>query len=143
LQREAGAQSQTVVLGANEKWKDTGITVEEGRPITIRATGTWTFHLTAAVSADGLKIPKELREFDPGCLVGMIIPPDVQDPKDIKPFMIGTEKQFLAPTTGRLLVQMYDNDVRDNEGELTLEIRGTFQSEGGSKPKGKGRPKGN
>jgi hypothetical protein len=130
LQMEAGAQNHVVVLGANEKWKDTGITLLEDRPITIHASGTWTFRLTAEVSAAGLKIPQELREFDPGCLVGMIIPPDVKDPmKEIKPFMIGTEKQFLAPKTGRLFVQMYDNDVRDNDGELTIEIRGTFQAD--------------
>jgi hypothetical protein len=140
LQLEAGAYNHSVVLRANEKWKDTGVTVIEGRPITIRATGTWTFTLTADVSADGLKIPEELREFDPGCLVGMIIPPDVQDRKEIKPFMIGSEKQFIPPKSGSLLVQMYDNDMRDNSGELTLEIQGTFHAEGlktKTKPKGK------
>jgi hypothetical protein len=130
LLMEATAQNHVVVLAANEKWKDTGINVLEDRPITIRASGTWTFRLTAEVTPAGLKIPEELREFDPGCLVGMIVPPDVKDPKkEIKPFMIGQEKQFLAPRTGRLFVQMYDNDVRDNEGELTIEIRGTFQAD--------------
>jgi hypothetical protein len=127
LQMEAGAFSQTVTLQANERWKDTGIILQEDRPVTIRATGTWKFHLSAEVTAAGLKIPEELREFDPGCLVGMIVPPDVKDPKkEIKPFMIGTEKQLIAPKTGKLFVQMYDNDVRDNEGELTIEVRGTF-----------------
>jgi hypothetical protein len=130
LQMEAQAQSQTIVLSAAEKWKDTGITLLEDRPVTIRANGTWTFRLTGEVGPAGLKIPEDLREFDPGCLVGMIVPPEVNDPKkDLKPFMIGSEKQFLAPKTGRLFVQMYDNDVRDNEGELTIEIRGTFQTE--------------
>jgi hypothetical protein len=130
LQMEASAQSQTIVLQANEKWKDTGIILLEDRPVTIRAAGTWKFRLTAEVTAAGLKIPEELREFDPGCLVGMIIPPDVKDPKkEIKPFMIGMEKQMIAPRTGKLFVQMYDNDVRDNEGELTIEVRGTFQAD--------------
>jgi len=130
LQMEAQAQSQVIVLAANEKWKDTGIILLEDRPVTIRATGTWTFRLTGEVGPAGLKIPEDLREFDPGCLVGMIVPPEVSDPKkDLKPFMIGQEKQFLAPRTGRLFLQMYDNDVRDNEGELTIEIRGTYQAE--------------
>ena len=43
-----------VVLTANEKWKDTGVVLLVDRPVTIRATGTWTFHLTAPVSANGL-----------------------------------------------------------------------------------------
>lgn len=135
LQMESVAQTHVVVLPANEKWKDTGLLLIEDRPVSIRATGTWTFRLTGEVSANGLKVPEELREFDPGCLVGMIIPPDTTDVKEIKPFMIGTEKQFLAPRSGRLFVQIYDNDVRDNEGELTLEIKGTFQADEKSKPK--------
>jgi hypothetical protein len=130
LQMEAGAQSQVLVLGATETWKDTGIVVIEDRPITIRASGTWSFRLAADVTAAGLKFPEELREFDPGCLVGMIVPPDVKDyKKEVKPFLIGTEKQLIAPKTGRLYVQMYDNYVDDNEGELTIEIRGTFHAD--------------
>ena len=130
LQMEAGAQSHVMVLGATENWKDTGIIVLEDRPITIRASGTWSFRLAADVSAAGLKFPEDLREFDPGCQVGMIVPPDVKDfKKEVKPFMIGTEKQLIAPKTGRLYVQMYDNNVADNEGELTIEIRGTFQAD--------------
>jgi hypothetical protein len=130
LQMEAAAQSQVLVLSATETWKDTGIIVLEDRPITIRASGTWSFRLAAEVTAAGLKFPEELREFDPGCLVGMIVPPDVKDfKKEVKPFMIGTEKQLIAPKTGRLYVQMYDNNVADNEGELTIEIRGTFQAD--------------
>jgi hypothetical protein len=130
LQMEAGAQSQVLVLDATESWKDTGIIVLEDRPITIRASGTWSFRLAADVSAAGLKFPEDLREFDPGCLVGMIVPPDVKDlKKEVKPFLIGTEKHLVAPKTGRLYVQMYDNNVADNEGELTIEIRGTFQAD--------------
>jgi hypothetical protein len=130
LQMEAGAQSHVLVLGATESWKDTGIIVLEDRPVTIRASGTWSFRLAADVTAAGLKFPEDLREFDPGCLVGMIVPPDVKDfKKEVKPFLIGTEKQLLAPKTGRLYVQMYDNNVDDNEGELTIEIRGTFQAD--------------
>jgi len=129
LQMEAQAQTETVVVKADEKWKDTGVSLIEGRPVSFRASGSWTFRLIAPVGANGLKIPDDLREFDPGCLVGMIVPPEgVTDPKEIKPFMIGAEKQMLAPKSGRLFVQIYDNDVRDNEGELNLEIRGTFNS---------------
>lgn len=131
LQMEASAQGHSLVLKASEKWKDTGITLLAERPVTIRASGTWTFRLISEVGPEGVKIPPELREFDPGCLVGMIVPPEGngETKEDVKPFMIGAEKQLIAPRTGRLFVQMYDNDVRDNEGELTIEIRGTFQSD--------------
>lgn len=140
LQMEATAKNVLLTLPATEKWKDTGVVVQEGRPVTIRCSGSWTFRLTAQVGAQGLRIPEELREFDPGSLVGMIVPPMVEDPKDVKPFMIGAEKQFIPPTTGRLYLQMYDNDLRDNEGELAIEIRGTFLAD--EKPaKGKEKEK--
>lgn len=126
LQMEAQANNVVITLKANEPYRDTGVVVMEDRPFTITATGTWTFTLKATVGPQGLKIPEELREFDPGCLVGMIVGIDGER---TKPFMVGTEKQMLAPKTGRLFLQMYDNDVRDNEGELTIDIRGTFQAD--------------
>jgi hypothetical protein len=124
---EATQRQALVSLKATEKWKDSGVVLQAGKPVTIRAAGTWTFKLTAQSGPQGLRIAEEYRDFDPGALVGMIVPNIVEDPKDIKPFMIGAEKQFLAPVSGKLMLQMYDNDLRDNEGEITVEITGTFQ----------------
>jgi hypothetical protein len=128
LQLEATAKHVSVTVSAQDKdWKDTGVIVQEGRPITIRANGTWTFRMTAVVGAQGIRIPDELREFDPGSLVGMIVPVvPTEDSKEIKPFIVGPEKQMIPAQTGKLLLRMYDFDMRDNEGELTVDIRGTF-----------------
>ena len=141
LQMEATAKHVVITVSAKEKWKDTGVMVQEGRPLTIRASGTWTFRLTATVGPQGVRIPDELREFDPGSLVGMIMPANVDDPKDLKPFMVGPEKQLIAPQSGRLFLQMYDNDLRDNEGEITVDIRGTFQADEYKPTKGKDKDK--
>ena len=124
IQREAGAQKTLVTVKADTDWQDSGIELIEGKPIIIQVTGTWVFHLEVETSADGLTIPKELRDFPLGCLVGMI-PSD--DPKLAKPFVLGSGKQFISDRSGKLYLRMYDTDPRDNRGSLKVEIHGTFK----------------
>lgn len=122
LAHEATAKTATVMVKADEGWQDSGIELVAGKPVTLAVSGTWTFRLEAVTNSDGLVIPKELRDFNPGCLVGMIPEPDGK----AKPFMIGPGKQFLAEKNGRLFMRMYDTDPSDNLGSLKVEIRGTF-----------------
>ena len=124
IQREAGAQKTVVNVKADAAWQDTGVELIEGKPIIIQVTGTWVFHLEVETTADGLTIPKELRDFPLGCLVGMI-PSD--DPKLAKPFVMGSGKQFISDRSGKLFLRMYDTDPRDNRGSLKVEIQGTFK----------------
>ena len=124
IQREAGAQKTLVNVKANGDWQDSGIELIEGKPITIQVSGTWVFHLEIETNADGLTIPKELRDFPLGCLVGMI-PSD--DPKLAKPFVLGSGKQFISDRNGKLFLRMYDTDPSDNRGALKVEIHGTFK----------------
>jgi hypothetical protein len=122
---EANAQTATVNVKATEGWQDTGIELLPGKPVSITATGSWTFHLELETNAEGLTIPKELRDFNPGCLVGMI--PDPSDPENNKPFVIGSSKRLELERGGKLFLRMYDTDPRDNDGALKVEIRGTFK----------------
>ena len=124
IQREAGAQKVVLNVKADSDWQDTGIELVEGKPIIIQVTGTWVFRLEVETTADGLTIPKELRDFPLGCLVGMI-PSD--DPKLAKPFVLGSGKQFISERSGKLFLRMYDTDPRDNRGSLKVEIHGTFK----------------
>jgi hypothetical protein len=115
----------TFAVKANEGWQDTGIDLIAGKPVIMAASGRWTFHLQVQTNAEGLTIPEELRDFNPGCLVGMV--PDPSNPENNKPFVVGSSKQFIAERSGRLHLRMYDTDPRDNDGELKVEIRGTFK----------------
>ncbi|MEX2175500.1 MAG: hypothetical protein WD872_14145 [Pirellulaceae bacterium] len=124
IDRERQAQSVVVNIRANDGWQDTGVDLIADKPVSIVAGGTWVFHLEIETNADGLSIPKELRDFNPGCLIGMI--PE-ENPEDNKPFVIGPAKQFQAERSGRLFLRMYDTDPRDNSGSLKVEIRGTFK----------------
>jgi hypothetical protein len=125
LGHERSAQATTFAVQANAGWQDTGIDLLPNKPVSIVATGKWTFHLQVETNAEGLTIPKELRDFNPGCLIGMI--PDPMDPENNKPFVVGPQKQLMPERGGRLFLRMYDTDPRDNDGELTVEVRGTFK----------------
>ena len=122
-QREAVADKKTVEIQANKDWQDTGVTVLPGKPIHITASGTWTFVLSSVISPDGIEIPKELRDYPLGCLVGII---QTTDPKDAKPFVVGKEKSLVGDKGGKLLLKMYHTNPVENKGKLSVDIQGTF-----------------
>lgn len=128
LSREATAKTVLFNVKANDGWQDTGIDLLPGKPVQIAATGNWTFLLEVETTAEGITIPKELKDFNPGCLVGFVSSEAI-DPKDAKPFVVGPEKQMLVEQGGRLYLRMYDVDPTDNKGFLKVEIRGTFKHE--------------
>ena len=121
--RESTAQRVVVDVFANRSWQDSGINLIAGKPVQIEAKGKWTFRMVYPLSADGIKIPEKLRDFNLGALVGVIDSPDMEE---VEPFLIGSNLQFDAPRSGRLLLQMHDSDPSDNTGKLTVEIKGTF-----------------
>lgn len=127
IQRESTAKSVTLDIKADEGWQDTKITLQQDKPVTIVAAGQWTFHLELPTDAEGLTIPKELRDFNPGCLIGILATgrPDGKE----RPFVVGGAKQFMADRAGRLFLRMYDTDPRDNKGSLKVTITGTFEHE--------------
>ena len=107
-------------------WQDTGIDLIAGKPLQILASGTWVFHLEVETSAEGLTIPKELRDFPLGCLIGYVSYPGI-DPKEARPFVVAGDEPMIVEHSGRLFLRMYDTDPRDNTGVLKVEIRGTFE----------------
>ncbi|HTN77338.1 MAG TPA: hypothetical protein VL096_18895 [Pirellulaceae bacterium] len=125
LAREASAQKYSFEVFANKAWQDTGLRVHAGKPIAMRASGQWTFKLEVKIGADGIVIPKELREYNIGCLLGVI---DSGDGSDPEPFIIGAEERFIAKKSGKLLLRMWDIDPSDNDGSLTVDFLGTFDA---------------
>jgi len=123
-EREATANRMTFQVWANRGWQDTGVVALAGRPLAIRAQGQWTFTLKAPLGPAGMGIPKELRDFNLGCLVGVI---DTGKKDEMKPFVVGETKSFAAEKTGPLYLRMWDIDPEDNQGSLQVEILGTFE----------------
>lgn len=137
IEREATARKATFTVAADKGWQNTGIKVIKGKPVKIRASGSWTFTLTARLSPDGMAIPKELQKFKLGSLLGVIQPTERsattpskkgrRKSEGPKPFSIGSETSFVADETGVLFVSMYDNMHDDNRGVLKIEVQGTFE----------------
>lgn len=125
LSHERGAQTASFDILASEGWQDTGIDVMPDKPVTITAAGRWTFQLQVETNAEGITIPKELRDYNLGCLIGVIKSPG--DPEGNTPFVVGPQKHLMPERGGRLFLRMYDTDPRDNDGSLKVEIRGTFK----------------
>lgn len=133
IRRESEAQHLVFNVQADEGWQDTGIALLPGKPVSIQVSGTWTFNLQVETNGEGLAIPKELRDFNPGCLIGMLVDSRAPMPKGkedegnaVKPFTVGAGKQLMPERGGRLYLRMYDTVPEDNEGSLKVDIRGTF-----------------
>lgn len=122
---EMTKESKTLIVKATEGWQDAGINVIKDRPLTIRADGSWTFAMKQELSADGMEIPKDLKEFNLGALVGIIRAPG--DTEESKPFSVGKETEITPEKAGRLYLRMYDYDPTDNKGQIRVELQGTFE----------------
>lgn len=121
---ELNVGRKVMEIFADRDWQDTGIQVVPGKPVQIEARGTWTFHMNHVLGPEGMDIPKELRDFKLGSLLGIVVTGDPK--KEKKPFYVGEEKRIVATEPGRLFLKMHDSDTSDNVGKLTVEIRGTF-----------------
>ena len=73
---------------------------------------------------DGIEIPKELRDFPLGALVGKVM--TSPDDEEAKVFLIGSGTKFTAEKDGRLVMRIYDSDPTDNNGKMSTMIEGTF-----------------
>lgn len=122
---EATEGTVEVEITADKDWQDTKVDLIAGKPVSIKATGSWVLKLEYRLSADGLDVKKELKDLKIGGLIGVIYTGGEKPPK---PFMVGAEKELVPKENGRLLLKMHDGETADNEGELTVTITGTFNS---------------
>jgi hypothetical protein len=123
--KESIADRKQFEVHANKGWQDTGVNVVEGKPISIKATGSWSLKMAYTLPADGIEIPEDLRNFPLGALVGAVVEANTP-PDEMKPFLVGSSKSFEAPKSGRLLLRIYDAEPEDNTGKLSVTIEGTF-----------------
>jgi hypothetical protein len=123
--KEATAEKKLVDVMGSKGWQDTGINVMAGKPLTIRANGEWVMKMTYTLSPDGIEIPKELRDFPLGSLVGAIS--ESADLSEAKVFLVGKEKSMEPNVSGRLYLRMYDSNPDDNTGRLGVMVEGTFK----------------
>jgi hypothetical protein len=122
--KEESANKKPFDVFANKGWQDTGINVVAGKPISIKATGSWTMKMEYTLPPDGIEIPKELRNFPLGALVGKVMSSPTDEEAEV--FLIGSGTKFTADKDGRLVLRIYDEKPEDNSGKMTTMIEGTF-----------------
>jgi hypothetical protein len=124
-QKEATAEHRTIDIYANKGWQDVGVGVAAGKPVSIKASGSWTMKMQYNLSPDGIEIPKELQNFPLGSLVAKIATSPTDE--EAKIINIGTSKSFTSDIDGRLYLRMYDSDPEDNLGKISVFLEGTFK----------------
>ncbi|MFK8115580.1 MAG: hypothetical protein AB8B91_25510 [Rubripirellula sp.] len=113
---------------ANQAWQDTGVNLLEGMPVRIKMNGTW--KVVYETGPKGIEIPNELRPKDGRIKLGTMIALIANSPQDLaegRPFVLESDKDFIAKKSGRLYLRMFDVDPSDNEGKIVVMIQSTFQ----------------
>ncbi|MGE0606412.1 MAG: tetratricopeptide repeat protein [Pirellulales bacterium] len=125
-EREETASKKVMDIMANKSFQDTGVYTVPGKPFKIEAEGQWKMVISEQLGPNGFEIPKELREFNLGSLVGYI---DTGDKESSKPFLVGAEYEDVGPSkSGQIRLAIWDNDPTDNSGKMTVTIQGTFDT---------------
>jgi hypothetical protein len=105
----------------NQRWTDTGITVRRGDTVTFNATGQVQFSANASDTATSVGASSGQRPSGPlanvpvGALIGRVGPVAV--------FAIGNQTSLQMPADGRLFLGVNDDQVADNKGEFTVDVR--------------------
>ncbi len=133
--QELSENKKVVKVMANQSWQNTGLAVQEGKPVAIEVKGEWVFKMTRTVGPEGLAMPDEMKRFPLGALIGVIAGDDgggaaakknaKQQERDLnRPFLVGDEKVFTPNATGVLFLKIHDTEENDNQGQLTVTISG-------------------
>ncbi len=121
---------KTRVSASIEEWRNTGVLVEQGKTYRITAKGQWrTYPSCNFTGADGIGLYKDF------CVKSPLFPAIIEGyshsiliakiAESKKPFVIGAEQEFIAQSTGPLLLRINDalNSNSDNEGFVEVEIQ--------------------
>lgn len=127
LVQQTSRDRKVIKVQADEGWQDSGVVIAEGMPVKIDVKGTW--KVTVESGPDGIDIPKEIRPTDSRIRWGTLIATIVKTPSelaDAKPMRLESGTEFVAKSTGKLYLRMFDVDPSDNEGEMMVLVQSTF-----------------
>ncbi len=116
------ASGGQIRVPGNQRWTDTGITVRRGERITFNASGQVQLSSNGSDTAGPAGATSGRRPSGPmpqvlaGALIGRVGPVGL--------FAIGNQTTPLTmPADGRLFLGVNDDDVNDNRGEFTVDVR--------------------
>jgi len=127
---------KTTVSASIEEWRNSGVLVEKGKKYRISANGQWrTYSSCNFTGPDGIGLYKDW------CVKSPLFPAIIEGyshsiliakiNEESTPFIIGAEQEFVAKSTGPLLLRINDviNGNSDNEGFVDVVIQQAIQSQ--------------
>jgi hypothetical protein len=109
--------ARRITVSAQQQWTSTGITVQRGQTINLKADGEIKFGPgSAPPSGSGETHPQNpLPGVPTGALIGRI--------GNSAPFLLGNQTQIVAPASGQLFLGVNDSYVQDNQGAFEVDIQ--------------------
>lgn len=117
------SKEHTVVVPGNTRWLRTGITLTRHQRVHITATGTikWgTDPVGKEVGPDGRPHADRQGRPLPGSNLGMLIARF--RPMIDTPYVVGAEKNLIAPVDGELELGINDDELEDNTGNFRVHV---------------------
>lgn len=127
LQMQSMQDRKLVKVQATGGWQDSGVTLQKGLPVHVEVQGVWS--VVIETGPTGIDIPNEVKPRDPNIKLGTLIGVIASSPSELesaKPFVVKSGGDFIANSTGRLFMRMFDIDPSDNRGEMMVLIQSTF-----------------
>ena len=115
----AATTGQTIAVGGDRQWVDTGINVQAGQMVTINANGQIRVARDGGLmSAAGVESGRTEGATIPNARVGGLVARFGNSP----PVFIGESRTFRAPRAGRLFLGVNDNFFDDNTGQFNVSV---------------------
>ena len=115
----AATSGQTIAVGGDRQWVDTGITVQAGDTLTINASGQIRVARDGGLmTAAGIESGRTEGATIPTARVGGLVARFGSSP----PVFIGESRTFRAPRAGRLFLGVNDNFFDDNTGQFNVTV---------------------
>jgi len=115
---------RSYIIDSTKEWVNTGIEITKGEVIEMSAEGrfVWKREGRELCGPDGADVytrsaNKPLPDASTGALIARI----GTDTKE--PFLIGSKKTFVAPTSGKLYIGINDDKMSDNDGEYRVWVK--------------------
>lgn len=121
-----GTADRVITVPGDSQGTDTGLNLRRGDRVMINATGSVVANSAlGAVPPEGRTESYSARRNYPvtdvggGTLVGYM---QLSNGQRTRPFYIGSQQTFTAPSDGRLFLFINDDDYRDNSGSFSVRI---------------------
>ena len=123
------ANEVDIEVNAARGWEPSGVVIGEGRPLRIRAEGSYKFD-TGTVPLNAMGFPQaETGDLIPGVPVGALMGMIVGEGDKVgKPFLIGEKLDFAPRETGMLLLRINAPATHKSSGKLKVSISGNVQT---------------